>query len=259
MNWLLRFLWGRKLDRHALKAGVYNEAQFASPGKLCQSAIVNKVLFFNLVRQTRQYGALMDNDATAAFNWVLPALCVVTCRQLGMPKDAQRFFFKLLRQMVYTTTTAHGSSMATYSATANPKVPGQGVIQGGGASLPNYKSQQLPVVNAYETNCTPAIFRHASKLKEASNMDAHLPMAQRMRNAMQRNLAKYKEYFFTAGGALNLKKCFYYFVAFRWRGTEWRYCTYQEFDVEPVTITPTTLDNSGVPTQVHWCEANDAQ
>ena len=132
MSWLLRFLWGRKLDRHAMEAGVYNEAQFASPGKLCHSAIVNKVIFFDLLRQTKQYGALMDNDATAAFDRVLPALCVVTCRQLGMPKSAQRFFFRLLRQMVYTTTTAHGTSTATYSASADSNVPGQGVIQGGG-------------------------------------------------------------------------------------------------------------------------------
>ena len=35
----------------------------------------------------------------------------------------------------------------------------------GGASLPNYKSQQLPVLQAYEHNCNPAIISHASKLK----------------------------------------------------------------------------------------------
>ena len=97
LNWLLRFLWGKKLDRHAAQDGVYNEAQFASPGKLCRSAILNKVLFFDILRQNRHYGALIDNDATAAFDRVLPALCVVTCKQLGMPISAQRFFFKMLR------------------------------------------------------------------------------------------------------------------------------------------------------------------
>lgn len=164
LNWLLRFLWGKKLDRYATEEDIYNEAQFALPGKLCQSAIVNKVLLFDLLRQNRHYGALIDNDATAAFDRALPALCVVTCRQLGMPKEAQRFFFKMLRQMIYTTTTAHGRSKQTYSATPNPKAPGQGVMQGGGANLPNYKSQQLPVLKAIETNGTPAIFCHASKL-----------------------------------------------------------------------------------------------
>ena len=67
--------------------------------------------------------------------------------------------------MEYTVTTAHGKFIATYSANANPKVPGQGVIQAGGASLPNYKFQQLPVVNALEKHCVPTIFRHTSKLK----------------------------------------------------------------------------------------------
>ena len=97
-----------------------------------QSCVV--ALSLDLMHQMRQCGALMDNDATAAFDRVLPALCVITCRQLGMPKSAQRFFLKVLRQMEYTVTTAHGKSQDTYSTTTNPKVPGQGVIQGGGAS-----------------------------------------------------------------------------------------------------------------------------
>ena len=282
MNWLLRFLWGRKLDRHALVEGVYNEAQFASPGKLCISAILNKVLFFDLLRQSRQYGALSDNDATAAFDRVLPALCVVTCRQLGMPKQAQRFFFKLLRQMEYSVTTAHGTSTQTYSAIEDPSAPGQGVIQGGGASLPNYKSQQLPVIKAYERNAIPAVFQHASRVKGAfrrwvsgfsddislflnesgvrlSNLEPDLPMAQRMRNAIQSNLQRYEEYFFTSGGSLNLKKCFYYFVGFEWTGTAWRYKTNTEFAVDPVLITPTTLSDDAPPQVVQWCEATEAQ
>ena len=282
MNWLLRFLWGRQLERHAVDAGAYNEAQFASPGKLCQSGIVNKVLFFDLLRQTRQYGALTDNDATAAFDRVLPALCVVTCRQLGMSTSAQRFFFRLLRQMVYTTTTAHGRSKSMYSASADPNVPGQGVMQGGGASLPNYKSQQLPVLRAYETNCIPAVFRPASKLQTTfrrwvsgfsddiglflnelgvirSGIDSDLPMAQRVRNAIQDNLQRYEEYFFTAGGALNIKKCFYYLVGFQWTGTTWRYMSNMEVGVEQVTVTPTVLSRDSTPQAVRWCEAHEAE
>ena len=282
LNWLLRLLWGKRLDRHATEAGVYNEAQFASPGKLCQSAIVNKVLFFDLLRQNRYYGALIDNDATAAFDRVLPALCVVTCRQLGMPKAAQRFFFKMLRQTIYTTTTAHGRSAQTYSATANPQVPGQGVMQGGGASLPNYKSQQLPVLKAVESNGTPAMFSHASRLKpkfkrwvsgfsddislflnelgvRLTTTDDDTPIIQRVRKAVQLTFERYEEYFFTAGGSLNLKKCFYYFVGFTWTGSGWRYNTNDEMPIAPISIKPTTLGNEEEPQQIRWCEATDAQ
>jgi len=225
----------------------------------------------------------MDNDATAAFDRVLPALCVVTCRQLGMPKAAQRFFFRILRQMVYTVTTAHGTSTQTYTASGAGKAPGQGVIQGGGASSPNYSSQQHPVLKAVETNCTPAVFAHALRARKrfkrwatgfaddmslllnamgiqlSSSTSTEAPTPQRVRDALNDNLTRYETYFATVGGSLNLKKCFYYLVDFVWTGTSWRYKTNLEIAVPPVTITPTTLDNTGSPQPIAWLEANDAQ
>lgn len=139
--------------------------------------------------------------------------------------------------MEYTVTTAHGQSSNTYSATSNPAAPGQGVIQGGGASSPNYKSQQQPVIKAYKRHAVPAIFQRASRFKakfkrwvsgfsddislllnelgvQLSGIDPGLPIAQRVRNVLQSNLQRYEEYFFTSGGSLNLKKCFYYLVGF---------------------------------------------
>ena len=80
-----------------------------------------------------------------------------------------------------------------------------------------------------------------------------------MKNAIQRNLERYEEYCFGAGGSLNVKKCFYYFVGFHWTGTAWRYKTNHEMLLDQVTITPTTLNNDATPQVVQWCEANDAQ
>ena len=80
------------------------------------------------------------------------------------------------------------------------------------------------------------------KLADRNN---DLPIAKRVKNTLQSNLQRYEEYFFTAGGSLNVKKCFYYLVGFTWTGTNWRYQTNQELDVPPVSITPTTLENDG--------------
>lgn len=180
-------------------------------------------------------------------------------------------------------TTAHGTSVASYSANADPTVPGQGVIQGGGASQPNFNSQQHPVIKGVETNCTPAVFHHASRLKRkfkrwvggfsddmglflnalgvqtSSSQDASIPIAQRVRNALQTNVARYEAYFNAAGGALNIRKCFYYLVNFVWTGTNWQYQMNSDMQLDPITITPTTLDNTGTPQEVTWLEANDAQ
>ena len=56
-----------------------------------------------------------------------------------------------------------------------------------------------------------------------------------------------------------MKKCFYYLVGFIWTGTEWRYRTNSEMEVDQIVITPTTLDNTGTEQSVHWYEANEAQ
>ena len=92
-----------------------------------------------------------------------------------------------------------------------------------------------------------------------STSEEALPMAQRVRNAIQQTFERYEEYFFTAGGSLNLKKCFYYFIGFTWTGTSWRYNTNDELHVDPIFITPTTLGQDADPQQIRWCEATEAQ
>ena len=89
--------------------------------------------------------------------------------------------------------------------------------------------------------------------------NSDLPIAQRVKNVLESNLQRYEEYFFTAGGSLNIKKCFYYLVGFKWTGTNWQYKSNGEMNIDHVSITPTTLDNSGSTQPVHWCESNDAQ
>jgi hypothetical protein len=84
-------------------------------------------------------------------------------------------------------------------------------------------------------------------------------MLHRLKNAVQRNLERYEEYFFTSGGALNIKKCFYYLVGFQWTDTAWRYQFNREMGLDTISITPTTLRNDASPQTVRWYEANEAQ
>ena len=41
-----------------------------------------------------------------------------------------------------------------------------------------------------------------------SGVDADLPMVQRMKNVLQRNLERYEEYFFMAGGGVECQEVF---------------------------------------------------
>ena len=76
---------------------------------------------------------MTDNDNKAAFDQILPALSVVTCRCLGLPANAALFIFTLLRRMEFKVGTGHGVSTTSYGANNDPSNPGQGSGQGQGS------------------------------------------------------------------------------------------------------------------------------
>jgi hypothetical protein len=63
LNFLLGFIWSTRLNQAANNSNLFNTSQFALPGKTCNSAVLKKVLFFDLLRQTQQTGSIVDFDA----------------------------------------------------------------------------------------------------------------------------------------------------------------------------------------------------
>jgi hypothetical protein len=54
-------------------------SQFAIPGETCNYAVLNKILFCDLSRQSLSPGVLTDFDATAAFDRVIAGVSILTC------------------------------------------------------------------------------------------------------------------------------------------------------------------------------------
>jgi hypothetical protein len=88
LNFVLHVLWGKQLIHHAMKHNKVNKCQYALPGSTCQSAVWSKILFCDLLHQTKTKGIMTDYDATAALDRVLHAITLITCHRL---EDAQRF------------------------------------------------------------------------------------------------------------------------------------------------------------------------
>ena len=115
--------------------GAYDSAQVTITGKTCCSTILSKILFFDILRQLKECGALMENDAKACFDRVLPALAVLTCQCLGLPHIMAPFMFKTLCEMTFSVATSHGISQTQYLAHDDPTDPGQGSGQGSGSGI----------------------------------------------------------------------------------------------------------------------------
>ena len=74
-NFVLQTVFGQRMTSFAAKYCNLNESQYGSKaGKLCQSAILNKVLTYDLFRLTKRHGAVAEFDAVANYDWMIPAL-----------------------------------------------------------------------------------------------------------------------------------------------------------------------------------------
>ena len=91
LNFIIGFIWSKRLNQAANRADLFNTSQYALPGKTCNSAVLKKVLFFDLLRQTQQAGSIVDFDAKAAYDSIIPALATVTCMRMGLPRGAGNF------------------------------------------------------------------------------------------------------------------------------------------------------------------------
>ena len=79
-------------------------------GRRCQSVVLNKVLTYDILRITKEEAALVEFDAVARFDRIIPALVVLVCGRLGLGKQAGELFLDSLTNLQHQIKTSHGIS-----------------------------------------------------------------------------------------------------------------------------------------------------
>ena len=118
--------------RRAHKNRLLSGAQHARPGHMAQSAVLSKVLSYDLIRLAKKIAASMDNDAAGCYDKIVPPHGNVCCRRIGLPKSAAKMLAAVLNNTVYYLRTGHGESARTYCTDQVRRILGTG--QGSGAS-----------------------------------------------------------------------------------------------------------------------------
>ncbi len=221
--------------RTALQHKALDESQYAIPGQTCNSAVWNKVLYCDLLRQTLQPGIMTDYDATAAFDRVLHAMTIVTCRRFGMPHDACLFIYNLLHNMEFHVITGLGQSQLTFTNNADVSLPGQGVLQGSSSAAPIYNVNSDVSLTSYRKLATGASFTnpisnisihdHATQyvddktdmlniqgITTNNNSDLSLQPHEQLFEYANKNSNIWAELQWISGGDLNFNKCFCYYI-----------------------------------------------
>ena len=70
-NFVPKLVWGNILLRRAHENILISSAQHARPGHMAQSAVLSKVLSYDLIRLAKKIAASMDSDATGCYNKIV--------------------------------------------------------------------------------------------------------------------------------------------------------------------------------------------
>jgi hypothetical protein len=230
LNFILHVIWGHCLIWHANKYSALNISQFALPGQTCNNAVLNKVLFFDLSRQSLSPGVLTDFDATS--DRVLVALSIATCKRVGLPIVAGHFMFLLLKHMQFHLMTGFGKSTCSYQNNKDGIIR-QGVLQGSSSAASLFILNSDVTLSAYNKEGIGASFIHpinGSCVSDSSvqfvddtsqflnplgiSSQLHIPLSDINSNILHHTASstsqKWSDLLWVSGGYLNLNKCYYY-------------------------------------------------
>ena len=97
LNMYLRLTWGKKLVRNAIQYNLFLLEQLGNkPGVLGSSAALLKVISFDLIYLLRINATVLNNNATACYDRIIPHLAQLCCQQLGLLQQAVDFMLNFL-------------------------------------------------------------------------------------------------------------------------------------------------------------------
>jgi len=240
MNFVLRYIWGRQFMRHNEKNQAWHSNQYGSrKGIQGQSATLNKVLTLDITRYYAEPAAIVDNDAKACYDRMIPVVLSYALICLGLPKALTRFMCKWLEEATYYIKTSKGVSKFQYSSCLESYLYGTG--QGTGWSPPNWGAISDLISTVMGENTPGMKLVHPNRRFYSNrSFDAFvddvnggltseglhtfhpsphskIPLLQTIYEQIQINVQYYSRLLFTSGGKLALDKCGIYILEYEWK------------------------------------------
>lgn len=268
----LQLIFGKRMVENALKRGEIHPSAYGSvPKRTAQDAVLEKQLSMDLMRIEKVTGAIFDCDAKGCYDRIIPALQTITTRRLGIPRTTALFFARFWRFCHHHVRTKHGISKDSYTGTGSHTLFGIG--QGNGAGPAFWLSNLIIMFKVLDKLCTGMRFSSpCGKVKHEStglgyvddvtlgttadtidtDNDNIKGNTEKEENMVHKEITaigqSWETMLHTNGGLLELKKCYWIFMCWKWpRGI----ATLKEVQEIPQTLKITQTEDDLEVTIVH--------
>ena len=162
LNCIAKAHWAQDLMRHIEKSNTLTDDQYGGRSKRqAQSAVLNKVLYFDIQRQLAEPAVFIDKDARNCFDRFIPSLISLENETLGSPQKACNFMETLLRRQHIQAKTIYGVTKQAITDVSN--LPHFGSGQGIGWSGQACCASLNTVAKAMKTNCVSLSYTNPSR------------------------------------------------------------------------------------------------
>jgi len=232
-----RILVARRLSHHMEDHGLIPEMQYGSrPSKMCVSPVLNKVISYDIVRQTKVNGAFIENDAIGCYDRLVNNLVFLELRRLGLPQSVLQCIQDTWNHARHHIKTKYGYSTCTYSNNEDIPLfgPGQGSTTGPtfwgvlfclivknlpsniGTMVFKAVDSALQVAHSGDAFVDDAQLGCTSELPSGHHDPTQLQTTREIVRSLQSLAQSWERLLFTTGGAINLQKSFWTLITWKW-------------------------------------------
>ena len=237
----LQMIFGKAMIENGMKYNQIHPSAYGSvPQRTAQDAAMEKVMSIDIMRVTKRSGAIFDCDAKGCYDRIVASLQSISSRRLGVPRTTALFFSRFWRVCEHHVKTRHGISKSTYTSTTAEILYGIG--QGNGAGPAFWLSTVIVMFFVLDKLCRGMQFsspngkvRHKSSglgyvddvtlgatvvdNPEVTN-DTIQDYAEEEEQEVHREISTlgqtWEMMLHTNGGLLELRKCYWVFIAWKW-------------------------------------------
>jgi hypothetical protein len=245
MNGTLKIIWNHRLVPTAEKTNFLSPVQFGNrKGRTALDALLMKIVTMDCIRLFRLNGAILNNDAAACYDRMIPALTAVHLKALGFPDNATRTSVLLNQRAKHHIKTTAGVTDAYYQST--PDCPSFGEGQGKGSSPSNWLFTVSTLLAALHQLCSGIKLFSVCRKKHASRVaDAYVDdtgntyvdiekqsseTPESIRDKLQHTAQTWEQLLFGSGGRLCHKKTFWWLIWWVWKDGKAKMATKSDVD-----------------------------